>query len=122
MSSWFCLNGCPDVLKPETRTRGTTERTLAWGGGEETTGIILVHVPYYGGACEAARARVCVCMCGSGVHLNSRFDALARTHRLGISRIPAALRKVALPSSTHSRLCLERLPGNHLDGAQQCVC
>lgn len=78
-----------------------------------------MHVPYYGGACEAA----CVCVCGgSGVHLNSRFDALARTHRLGISRMPAALRKVALPSSTHSRLCLERLPGNHLDGAQQCVC
>lgn len=36
--------------------------------------------------------------------------------------MPAAPRKVALPSSTHSRLCLELLPGNRLDRAQACVC
>lgn len=40
------------------------------------------------------------------------------TQRLGTSRMPIALRKVALPSSTHSRLCVELLPGNHLDRTQ----
>lgn len=47
------------------------------------------------------------------------------THRLRTNRMPIALRKVALPSSTHSGLCVELLPGNHLDRTQLlclCVC
>lgn len=40
------------------------------------------------------------------------------TQCLGTSRMPIALRKVALPSSTHSRLCVELLPGNRLDRTQ----
>lgn len=53
-------------------------------------------------------------VCLSGVSLNGRLH----TQHLGTSRMPIALRKVALPSSTHSRLCIELLPGNHLDRPQ----
>ena len=75
----------------------------------------IVHIPY-----PFAVYKV-VGVCLSGVSLSGRFH----TQRLGTSRTPIALRKVALPSSTHSRLCVELLPGNHLDRAQVlwlCVC
>lgn len=37
-------------------------------------------------------------------------------------RTAIALPQVPLPSSTHSRLCVELLPGNHLDRTQVYVC
>lgn len=56
---------------------------------------------------------------GGCVFVRCKFKRqVPHTQRLGTSRMPIALRKVALPSSTHSRLCVELLPGNHLDRAQ----
>lgn len=54
-----------------------------------------------------------------GVFVRCTFkQQVPHTDCLGTSRMPIALCKVALPSSTHSRLCVELLPGNHLDRTQ----
>lgn len=71
----------------------------------------LVRIPY---PCTVYKSGGCV-------FVRCKFKRQVphmHTLRLGTSRMPIALHKAALPSSTHSGLCVDLLPGNHLDGTQ----